>query len=533
MRLAAPVSELSEEQPSSIGHARLLARVPLIGLALVAFAVRWPYLWFLPQFTDETFDGLVSYGIYQGKRPLTGVNAYTGAFHYYLEATIYWLFGPSIYTSRLLVMVLGVGAVIATYLLGAEIGRRGATGKIGERGAHWAGLVAGGLLATNAIHVLTNSHLAWPHCTVLLYLTLAFWLAERAIRLGSGPSLVAAGLMLGLAQQQHPTMVLLWPAMIGYVVWRGRGFFRSRWAYLAIAAFLIGVSPLIAYNVQTDFGTLRESTEQSEGYQQGRDKDWSYRGRATEILLTVARLPASAIDARDGAGAYLGDPIVLGYSALALVGLGLAARLGVVTPALVTVSFLVLLPLFPASHDGLPRQGRYIMPLLPFAFAGIGGLVAWVRTGLGDDRGRIALLGLVATILVAYPLGPLIRHYTTALAANETNARYYITLEAAERLRAPDEMVVLDPSLQRDRTGAAGTALRTFDFLFTLREIPHVTLDQSSERIDRRVPGQTALVIADERPGSATTSANAAVWRAEEIPDAAPGGFTIWRLTRR
>ncbi len=514
----------------------LVAIAPVAALALVAFAIRWPYLWAVPQFTDETFDGLVSYGILQGKRPLTGVNAYTGAFHYYLEAAVQGLFGPSVYVPRLLVMLLGVGAVLATYLLGSEIGRRVAADRTpsGQAAAgRLAGLVAGGLLATNAVHVLTNSHLAWPHCTVLLYLTLAVWLLERAIRLRHGPSLALAGLSFGLAQQQHPTMLLLWPALGGYVLWRGRGLLRSRWAYLALAAFVLGISPLIAYNLRSGLGTLRESEEQVAGYQQGRDKDFSYAGRAREVLLTAARLPASAIDPRDTSASYLLEPAVIVYVGAGVAGLAVAARLRALGPALAVAAFLALLPLFPASHDNLPRQGRYLMPMLPLVFAGLGAAAARMFVVARDrPRARLALLACLAVFIV-YPLVPLTAHYSQVVGAGETNARYFITLAAVERLREPDEMVVLDPSLQHDRTGAAGTALRTFDFLLTLREVPHVTLEQSSDRIARRVTGATALVIADERPGSATTAANAPTWRPEELPNDPGGGFTLWRYTRR
>jgi 4-amino-4-deoxy-L-arabinose transferase-like glycosyltransferase len=509
----------------------LVRLVPVAALVVVALAIRWPYLWAVPQFTDETFDGLVSYGILQGKRPLIGVNAYTGAFHYYVEAGMQWLFGPSVYIPRLLIMLLGVASTAATYLLGSEIGRRlvvcnDSAGR--ARAGRIAGLVAGGLLATNAVHVLTNSHLAWPHCTVLLYLTLGVWLLERAIRLQGGPSLVVSGLAFGLAQQQHPTMVLLWPVLGFYLFWCGRSFFRTRWPYAALAAFLVGVSPLILYNARSDLGSLRESMEQSAGYQQGRDKDWSYRGRAEEILLTTARLLPSAIAGRDGASSYLREPAVIAYTTAGLVGLAVAAWLRAFGPVLAVGTFLLLLPLFPASHDNLPRQGRYLMPMLPLMFAGIGAAAAWALMSL---RPRILVAAAVAA-LVLYPLTSLTSHYIQVVGAGETNARYFITLEAIERLRAPDEAVVLDPSLQHDRTGAAGTALRTFDFLLTLRGIPHVTLEQSSDRIARRVSGPTALVVADERPGSATTSANVTTWRAEEIPNAAPGGFTLWRFRR-
>ena len=99
---------------------------PLLLLAVVAFAVRWPNLWYIPQFTDEVFDAQVAYGIWEGKRPLTGVNAYTGALFYYLLAGVFWIFGPSIYTPRLFVLILGVLAVVATGLLGGDLGRRAA-----------------------------------------------------------------------------------------------------------------------------------------------------------------------------------------------------------------------------------------------------------------------------------------------------------------------------------------------------------------------------------------------------------------------
>jgi len=523
----------------------LAAWWPLVVLAAVAFAVRWPNLQYIPQFTDEVFDGQVAYGIWEGKRPLIGVNAYTGAFYYYVLAGVFWLFGPSIAAPRVLVLVLGVGAVLATALLGADLGRRAARGAGGRnvQVAGWIGaLVGGGLLATSAVHVLTNSHLAWPHCTLLLYLTLSLWLVERAVspptpRPSSprGWALVWAGLLFGLAQQHHPTMLLLWPVFLGYVGWRGRAYFRTRWAYAAVAAFLVGISPLILYNVvATDFGSLKESREQTSGYQEGRDKDFSYPGRAIEIAQTLPRIVASAVDLRPApVEAYLRDPRVLAYTALAAAGLVAAALLRAWSLPLAVTAFLLLLPLFPASHDNLPRQGRYLMPLLPLAFAGVGGLAAmlWLRLGVGPI-GRVALAAVLA-LAVLYPLVPLARYERDVLAANETNDRYFVTLGALERQRLPGEPVVLDPTLQRDRTGAAGTAQRTFDFMLELRGVPRTMLEESSERIARRTDAQTALVLADLQPSSVRNRANADAWTLEPLVNNEGGGFTLWRITRR
>jgi len=93
--------------------------------------------------------------------------------------------------------------------------------------------------------------------------------------------------------------------------------------------------------------------------------------------------------------------------------------------------------------------------------------------------------------------------------------------------------VVLDPTLKNDRTGAAGTAQRTFDFMMEFRGVPRVFLEESSERIGRQVDGQTALVLADLQPSSLRNRANADAWALEPLANDEGGGFTLWRITRR
>src|SRR6188472_1819590 len=146
-----PAAAQPVEQSPAAGRGWLLyglrAWWPLLLLAVVAFAVRWPNLWYIPQFTDEVFDAQVAYGIWEGKRPLTGVNAYTGALFYYLLAGVFWLFGPSIYTPRLFVLMLGVLAVVATGLLAGDLGRRAAIRSArpeSAQAAGWIGALVGG-----------------------------------------------------------------------------------------------------------------------------------------------------------------------------------------------------------------------------------------------------------------------------------------------------------------------------------------------------------------------------------------------------
>ena len=99
--------------------------------------------------------------------------------------------------------------------------------------------------------------------------------------------------------------------------------------------------------------------------------------------------------------------------------------------------------------------------------------------------------------------------------------------------RRPGEPVVLAPTLQRDRTGAAGTAQRTFDFMMELRGVPRVMLEESSERVARRTEAQTAVVFSDLQPSSIRNRANADAWSLEPLTNDEGGGFTLWRITRR
>jgi hypothetical protein len=136
------------------------------------------------------------------------------------------------------------------------------------------------------------------------------------------------------------------------------------------------------------------------------------------------------------AAAALRDPRVWAFTMLAVAGLVAAARLGAWSLPLAVVTFLLLLPLFPASHNDLPRQGRYLMPLVPLAFAGVGGLAAmlWRRTDGARAGARMAsqrlsgtwaraALAVVLALVVLWPLVSLVRYERDVLAANETNDR--------------------------------------------------------------------------------------------------------------
>jgi 4-amino-4-deoxy-L-arabinose transferase-like glycosyltransferase len=192
---ASPVSQATplSEAPGSAAPARKAGsgwRVDLLligGLALLAFVVRWPNLWLVPRFTDETLEVLHSLAIVRdGARPLTNYDSYYGALYNYVVALALLVSGESPLAPRVVLLLAGVATVVATYLLGSELGRRLATSTqdAGEHliGPRLVGLLAAGLLATNAPHVVVNSHVAWSNCLTPLLTTLAFWALFRAVR---------------------------------------------------------------------------------------------------------------------------------------------------------------------------------------------------------------------------------------------------------------------------------------------------------------------------------------------------------------
>ena len=58
-------------------------------------------------------------------------------------------------------------------------------------------------------------------------------------------------------------------------------------------------------------------------------------------------------------------------------------------------------------------------------------------------------------------------------------------------------------------------------------------LEESSERIVRRINTPTALVLADLQPSSLRHRNNADAWTLEPLENDEGGGFTLWRITRR
>ena len=93
-------------------------------------------------------------------------------------------------------------------------------------GGRWAGLIAAGLLAVSAPHVLLSSRVAWSASLTPLLGIGAAWTLELAVSRGRPWLLLVAGLLAGLALQAHPSFVALLPGFAVFVLLRGRHLLR-------------------------------------------------------------------------------------------------------------------------------------------------------------------------------------------------------------------------------------------------------------------------------------------------------------------
>ena len=410
---------LSSSRPAAPWSRPRLALVDcaaLIGLAFLALVIRVPSLLTVPRFTDEQLEVLYTLPLYRHQAlPLVGFDPTSGPIFSYLLAALFWVVGPQPYVPRLLVLLIGVATVAAVYLLGRSVGGR------------LAGLIAAGLLATSATHVLINSHIAWSDSTTPLFTTLAFATLVPAVTRGSGLRLAAAGLVFAIALQTHAAVVAFLPGVLLALLWRRPRLLLGRWGFLASLLLIAGYSNLLIYHIpgRGDDPYRVVVRESIPGWNAGGDGTYpgpseqqrsdaaalggigSYLSNLGMLALNLPRLAASIIDERPNWTDYLLDPSFWLYAALFVVGL--VWPLGRANPLLLLAasSYLVALILFNGRYEPT-FSGRFLVPLLPLAFAGFGTLVADVWSEVSGQVPRLVLATTVV-LLIAFPLLPLLR----------------------------------------------------------------------------------------------------------------------------
>lgn len=465
----------------------LLALLALLGLA---WAARYPYLWVVPRFRDETFNALRALDIYRGKLvALTDVELYMGSFYNYVVAAAFYPFGPTIYLARLVVALFGVATVGCAYMLGREVG--------GRR----QGVLAAALLLTNAVHIAAMGHVGFSANIAPFFTTLGFWLLHRAVVRKSGRTLVAAGFAWGMALHTHPISIGFLPGAGLWLLWKGGHFFKTRWLYAAILLFLVAYAPMIAFNIQTGGESLRHAlytANERPDYARNRPTQLTpsvYLSRQMDYWDMAYHTLGGALDRRGLFGVSVVDPSLVLIAALSTVGLFWAARRGYALPLLVVVTFSVILPVFNAAHYDVIGDGRYFAPALPLIYTAVALTLSDVAMALRRRLPAGSSLKLpelaiaaVALLLVVAPLAPLARYYQRFADAEPTNASLIRAVERIEAVRNHDEVVILDDNLNDRKVANSSpwdeaSIFRVLRFIMEFKDIPYQIVDLDDDAL--------------------------------------------------
>jgi 4-amino-4-deoxy-L-arabinose transferase-like glycosyltransferase len=443
----------------------------LVGLAL---AVRWPDLLLSPAFPPMRLPILQALELANGQAlPLADQAPYLGPLFIYLLVGVYKLFGPSLETTQAVPRLLGGLTVLPTYLLGRELGGR------------VAGLVAAALLVTSPAHTVITSHVAWVHSLTPLLAVTTLWLLARASRRSAGPALAGAGLCAGLALQSHPTVAPLLGGAVVAFLWQRKAWLRTRWAALALALAVLGYSPLLINTVLTRFVVVADIQGKQARYldaevDPGEDPNHGFYANNLQLLgFSLLRLTAGELEDGRAPAEFVQDPRVLAYPIIGLAGLAWAAGRGRPILLLALLPAIFLPPLFNGQYKPI-LAGRYLMPLVPVLFVGVGlGLAALARGLNARPWGLICggLLMVLALLLTAYPLQLLDDFYQQSRDDGGDNTLYLRAVDQLKAARRGNEMVVLDPRLIEVKTAGGGSAANSLGWLLAVSGIPSLSYD--------------------------------------------------------
>ncbi len=420
--------------PRPAGSRRhFVALVALTAIVLVALLLRARLLTDIPRYTDEINEIIPAFDIARGRSlPLTSGPKHIGALFDYVLAGAMLVFGRSPDLPRLVVLVAGLATVVLAYGYARSLGGRS------------AGLLAAGLLALSAPHVLLSSRVAWSASLTPLLCLGAAWALDLAVSRRQGIYLLPAGLLAGLALQAHPSVAALLPGLGAFAVLRGRPLLRSPYPYAAGLSFLVGCANVLSYNWQSGSGALRSIGQQYPGQTVG---PAAFLQNLAAPVRGLALTLSSALDPVEEHS--LTEPFVLLVIGVSLGALIAVARRESALPLLAVLGAMLSLPLLHGSFDPL-LKARYIMPLVPLVFVAIGVcgaryLAMPIRSRSGALRAA-AVLGAWLAILGGTLLS-LVRFESAALAADCTNAPQRAFVAVIEQHRAPGEWVLLDEGL--------------------------------------------------------------------------------------
>ncbi len=498
----------------------------LFGLLALAFALRLPELQEIPRLTDETSEVAAALEIaFEGQRPLVHNDAYRGPVWAYGLAGVLRIFGPRPGLPRFYALALGLASVLTTYALARALA--------GPRAARLAGLLQACAFAPIAL----ESHVAWsnhatPAMVTLAALATARAFSERGVvgrdtasgaapvrasskRGGLGDKeteatatgdsverdtspatstgwLLAAGLVWALALQTHPSAIA---PLVGAAIWilacppRRARLLRPA-AGLALALFLLGLSPMIIHNLAA-YGEPEDgvatSLDDATAESQPVNRDFSPPALARNLAALTGQLGRAAAAGRPvEPGEPVPGPLVAVTDALRpLAGLAVALLLlaalardllrGSSLPAALAWAGILILPLVNRNYQSFYDM-RYLGFLLPLSFTA---LAVW----LDGTRPRRRAWMIVA-LISAYSLLSVGAYYQREAAAGRTNAPL---IAAVERLEQEDDVWTSDPAdpeapaeaqiwidkaMRPIKLEGGGDPVRAFEHLLVLRGLP-------------------------------------------------------------
>jgi len=177
--------------------------------------------------------------------PQVGFQIYFGPVFFYWLAALSSVFGLSIGVMRAFLAISSVLTVAMIYLVGKRF--------FNERVGLIAALLAA-LLAALSVWQIAQTRIIWEINLLPLFATMVLYLLPKSLKRKELVPIV--GLLIGIAFQIHNTGILLVPIAVMFYLLHDRKILASRFALLAVIAFLLAYSPVIQFNVTHQFTTL-------------------------------------------------------------------------------------------------------------------------------------------------------------------------------------------------------------------------------------------------------------------------------------
>lgn len=483
----------------SYQSARWIELLAMLGLALVAVAIRLPNLWSVPSLADDASQLVPALDVYETRTWLatgTAASHLTTVYDVALAAA-FMLIGPSLQLPRLLGLVQAAISVPLVYILTRELCRPLGRRRLDDTFVipRLAGLVAAGLLATSAAHVVITSHVAGAASFAPLLVLGSLFAVERALGARDGRWLIPGGALFGLAVQMHPSTLALLPGVALALGWRGRSLLLSRWALLGIAALALGCTNVLIQVVRAGLSLsllARNGRALHEGPYPG---GGAYLDALGNAIVSLWRLASGELAGSPTFGDLVREPAAWPIAMLVIVGSLVLIPRGRPLLPLAGLSSLLIVPYFAAPYDAAVSD-RYLMPAVVIGIVGAGvgvGLLAPAVAGRGSVP-RLAL-GVILGGLVLAPVGGLRSYYGEVSADGRPGDGLLLILQPIFDERRYDQAVLLDENLARLKLGAGGHALESLRYLLTVSGVPTRTIHVTPEALAAETTGGRALVI--------------------------------------